>query len=329
MDFKQPLYLLLYIPFILFVGVYWLGKFNRKEFSVPLSSVSLSSKKRGFKAFTYPYLPLLRFAAIALLIFTLAQPGNRIAYSKVENYGVDIMIVQDISISMLGLDFQPQNRLEVSKTLMQEFITKRKTDRIGIVLFAGEAYLQSPLTTDYSILTELIEQIEFDDILDEGTAIGNAIALAAARLTESDADSKIILLITDGASNSGVVDPETAAVMAKELGIKVYAIGIGTDGRYRIVVPRGPNRGEYTGDGSYNEDFLIQIADETDGKFYRAKDEASFAEYIQEIDRLEKSKYEVKQYHEFDGQWQNFIILAFLLYVFELLLRSLIYRKVP
>lgn len=329
MDFNEPLYLLLYIPFLLFTAMYWICGWNRREHSVPISSVSLGTGSRSFRSVTYPYLPILRFLAIALLILALARPGTRISYTDVENYGVDIMIAQDISVSMLGLDFKPENRLHVSKMLIKDFIAKRTTDRIGMVVFAGEAYLQCPLTTDYAIIEELIDQIAFDDISEEGTAIGNALALAASRMTESDTASRIILLITDGASNAGTVDPETAAQIAKQSGIKIYTIGIGTRGEYTIFIPRGPNAGYHKSSGSYNEDSLKQISEMTGGVFYRATDTDSFADYIKEIDRLEKSRFDVKQYHEFDGSWMKVVIASFMLYILELLLRSILYRKIP
>lgn len=328
-DFNEPLYLLLFIPYLVFAAFYWFRKLNRKEHSVPISSAALTARKKTFRSVTYPYLPIFRFLSIALLIFALAKPGNRIEYSEVENYGVDIMIVQDISISMLGLDFKPQNRLHVSKELVKRFVDNRKTDRIGMVIFAGEAYLQCPLTTDYSIINELISQIEYDDISEEGTAIGNALALAVARMIESESESKVILLITDGASNAGIIDPATAAQIAKESGIKIYTIGIGTKGDYTIFIPRGRNAGYHTSSGSYNEESLIEISELTGGKFYRATDVGSFAEYMKEIDTLEKSKYDVRQYFEFDGKWMSFLIAAFALYAAELILRSIVYRKIP
>ncbi|MFW5808233.1 MAG: vWA domain-containing protein [Spirochaetota bacterium] len=329
MTFNEPVYLLFFIPFAVFTAFFWIRKLNRREYSVPISSVTVSSGRRDIRALTYPYLPVLRFLSIALLILSLAQPGRRITYSEVENYGVDIMIVQDISVSMLGLDFKPRNRLHVSKQLVKDFIQKRTTDRIGMVVFAGEAYLQAPLTTDYTIIEELIDQVEFDDISEEGTAIGNAIALASARMADSDTKSRIILLITDGASNAGIVDPETAARIAKESGIRIYTIGIGTKGEYMIFVPRGRHAGYHRNDGSYDEESLKEISDITGGKFYRATDTDSFARYIGEIDALEKSRFKVKQYHEFEGGWMQLLVAAFVLYIIEILLRSVFYRKIP
>ncbi|MBN2436658.1 MAG: VWA domain-containing protein [Spirochaetes bacterium] len=329
MDFQSPDYLYLFIPFAIFTLWYWIKRLNVREHSLPLSSADIVSKKRNFKALLYPYIPVLRFLSAALIIFASARPGNDISYSEVSSYGVDIMIVTDVSLSMLGTDFQPGNRLEVSKTLLKSFVADRTTDRVGMIVFAGEAYVQSPMTTDYNIFNELIDEVDFDSVSEEGTAIGNAIALAVARMSDSDTASKIMVLITDGSNNSGIIEPDTAAQIAAEKGIKIYTVGIGTKGDYTIIIPRGPKAGRYRASGDYDEDGLKKISEITGGKFFRATTETEFMEYIEEINRLEKSKFTVKQYHEFDGKWMKYLLLAAFIFIFEQLIRIVVFRKVP
>ncbi|MDA3900281.1 MAG: VWA domain-containing protein [Spirochaetes bacterium] len=330
MDFQTPEMLVLFIPFSIFILWYWLKRLNYREHSLPLSSVNLISRKKGLRVRLYPVLPpLLRFISAGLIIFALARPGNDISFSEVSSFGVDIMIAKDVSLSMLGTDFQPGNRLEVSKKLIKKFITDRSTDRIGMVVFAGEAYIQCPMTTDYAILSELVDEVDFDSVSEEGTAIGNAIALSVARMSDSETKSKIIILITDGSSNSGIIEPEDAARIAAEKGIKIYTVGIGTKGDYTIIVPHGPKAGRYRGSGDYDEESLKKISEITGGKFFRATTEAEFVEYIDEINMLEKSKFTIKQYHEFDGKWMKYLIAAALLFMTEVLLRVLFFRKIP
>lgn len=329
MQFNDPLFLLLFLPLIGFAVFYWLKKWNRRERSIPLSSTSLASGKRSFRALTYPYLPVLRFAAIALLIVALARPGRGFDYTKVTSYGVDIMIVQDLSISMLAVDMKPQNRLFVSKELTKKFVSKRKTDRIGLVFFSGKAYLQAPLTTDYEIVNELIDEADYDLIDDPGTCVGDAITLACAHMVDSPTKSKIILLLTDGDSNHGMVNVETAAKIAKQSGIKIYAIGVGTQQKTKVEISYGPAAGARGYVNGYNKKVLQDISASTGGQFFEAATTELFQQYIAKIDELEKSQYEVKKYHQFDDKWFGWVIASASLVALELLLRTLVYRKVP
>ena len=325
-DFRYPYMLFLLIPYFLVIYIYVKRKMNLRGAAFKLSSKTLISTRKSFRSKTYKYLPVLRFFSILILIIALAEPGRSITYTGVDNNGIDIMIALDLSLSMQGEDFEPKNRLQVAKQVVKDFISKRKTDRLGLVIFAGAAYLQCPLTIEHDILLDIIDEIDFDSISIDGTAIGESLALAASRMMDDKSGSRIILLITDGVNNRGSIDPETAAKACSELGIKIYAVGIGKDGS--VPYPGGLFGKRYM-ENTFDPTVLENAAERTGGKFYRAESSGIFWEQIKEIDKLEKRVYQVKKYYEFSSQFEKYIIAAMVLFFFEILLRSLYYRKIP
>lgn len=328
-EFKNPVFLYLLIPFFLISFYYWYKKFNHKELAVSISSKKLVSGKKTIRSITYPYLPILRLLSVLILIVALARPGKGVDYTNVNNLGIDIMVVLDVSTSMMGEDFKPVNRLHVAKNVIKEFIDGRKTDRVGLVIFAADSYLQCPLTVEHNMIQDIVDDVDFDSVSEDGTAIGEALALASARMMESKAKSKIILLLTDGVNNRGSIDPETAAKVCAEMGVKIYSVGIGKEGR--VPYPTGNTlfmKTQYL-INQFDEKAIKKLSEITGGKFYRAKSSGVLWKNIKEIDRLEKSEYEVKIYHEFFDRFEIWLFVAMSIFFLEIILRSLVYRKVP
>ncbi|MBP7901648.1 MAG: VWA domain-containing protein [Spirochaetes bacterium] len=324
-EFKNAVFLLLLLP----VAAYYIY-FRSKvlsESSVLFPSEKMIKKKKSLFRKTYFTVPLMRFLAIIFAIIALARPGKGVSYTEIENYGVDIVIALDLSLSMQGMDFQP-NRLVAAKEMVSRFIANRENDRIGLVVFAGEAYLQAPLTSDKEIIREIVDEADFDSVETDGTAIGEAIVMSAARLKESKAESRIILLLTDGVNNRGVVDPSTAALAAKELGVKIYSVGIGKDGN--VAYPTGnvifSKRNILN---QFDEKLLKSITELTGGKYYRAADQDSFERSISDINMLEKSRYKVKKFYDFEDNFFPFLAASVIFFFAEIILRSVVYRKIP
>ena len=220
-NFSSPLFLFLLPPFFYMVYLFYLKGHTGKGASIAVSSEDIVPCRRSIKTITYPYISALRFISIFFLIIALAGPGRSINFTSVKSQGIDIMIALDLSLSMSAEDLEP-DRLSAAKKVINNFIDKRGADRIGLVVFAGDAYLQCPPTLEHDMLREIVEELEFDTVSEDGTAVGNAIAVSAARLMNSNAKSRVILLITDGVSNRGFIDPETAAKAADEMNIKIY-----------------------------------------------------------------------------------------------------------
>ena len=254
--------------------------------------------RRGF-ALHLPF--YARLAALALLVVALARPQLGYSWEESQTEGIDIQIALDISGSMGAEDFQPKDRLTVAKEVVKDFIAKRPADRLGVVVFSGAAITRAPLTTDRAMLNLLVDSVELNTLPD-GTAIGVALASASARLKDSQAKSKVIVLVTDGVNNAGEIDPLSAAAVAKGLGIKVYTIGVGTEGRAPVPVPvTNPLTGEreirrVPMNLQVDSALLRQIAERTGGRFYRALDHDGLQHVFDEIDQLEKTPLEVKRY---------------------------------
>ncbi len=329
LEFKNPLLLLLLAPYAALVLWYFYARVYRRDSAVALSSERVLTKRRSFRVATYRFLPALRFAAILLLLVAVARPGKGVHYTSVKNLGIDIVIALDVSGSMQGEDFQPKNRLAVAKQVVADFISKRKHDRIGMVVFAGEAYLQCPLTVEHAMLTDILQEVDFGTVATDGTAIGDALGLAASRMTDDKAKSRIILLLTDGMNNRGAIDPETAADACKEMGVKIYSVGIGKEGRVPYPGPGGVFFGQRFLMNHFDETVLREISEKTGGKFYRAQSSGVLWENIHDIDRLEKTEVEVKVYHEFHDRFQYLLAAAMALFFIEIILRSAVYRKIP
>lgn len=331
MSFKDPiiLLLLLLIPLVAFVS----RRLSRRG-TVKYSDI------KGFKAVRAPRSHVRRFAllslraaALVLLIVALAGPRKGEELSQVSSEGVDIMLVVDISGSMRAEDFmlrgRRENRLDVVKQIVKEFIQNRSADRLGMVVFSGRAFTQCPLTLDYGILLEMLDKVQIG-MLDDGTAIGSAIAVAVDRLKDSSAKSKVIILLTDGINNAGKIDPLTAAEIAKSYKIKIYTIGAGTEGLAPIPVQ------DYFGNVVYQNmkvdvdtEGLTQIAELTGGKYFRATDTESLRKIYGQIDAMEKTKVETKVYMEYRELFHLFLIPGLLLLLLEIILSNTLYRKLP
>jgi len=286
---------------------------------------SIQKHKRPWKQ----YVPIgMRTLGVLLLILALARPQIGNAEREVTSKGIDIMLVLDISSSMRAIDFKP-NRLEAAKKVATQFVNERISDRIGLVVFGGESFLQCPLTIDYDVLKNFISQVEIIDKKYDGTAIGMALANAINRLRESPGKEPVIILLSDGRNNAGELDPLTAADMAKTFGIKVYTIGAGKKGEalYPVQTPFGQNYMPVKVD--IDEDVLRQVAEKTGGKYFRAEDEQSLATIYDEINQLEKTEYKVKEYTNWQELFAWFLIPAFGLLLGETVLRNTIFRSHP
>jgi len=327
--FKYPLFLLLLIPLITYLYFYISRGTGRLRASVAVPSVEIIKKRESIKTRTYPYIGYSRFLSLFLLIIALAAPGKNISYTSIKNRGIDIMIALDLSGSMRGEDFQPDNRLAVAKRVVSDFISKRQNDRIGLVVFAGDSYLQCPLIVDHEIIREIVKDLDFDSVEEDGTAIGDAIALAASRMMDSGSKGKMILLITDGMNNRGEIDPETAAKTCSDMNIKVYTVGIGKDGRVPYPNAAGPMWPKQYLINQFNEESLKSTAETTGGIYFRAESTGVFTASMEKIDRIEKSESELKVYNEFDDRSGIFLIAGILVFFLEVALRSLFYRKLP
>ena len=279
-------------------------------------------------------LTALSLVAFASLVVAAARPQSGQTITRTEASGVDIMLAIDVSGSMLAEDFsigsQRANRLEAVKRVTQEFIEQRPNDRIGIVAFAGQAYLVSPLTLDHDWLIRNLDRVQIG-LVEDGTAIGSAIASAANRLKDKEAKSKLIVLLTDGDNNSGKVTPLTAAEAAKALGIRIYTIGAGTRGMapYPMLGPGGRVMGYRNMPVKFDEEALEQIASISGGEYFRATNTQSLEEIFAEIDKLEKSKVEVEKIAQYTDLFPWFLMLGLTLLTGEVLLSQTIWRRLP
>ncbi len=270
-----------------------------------------------------------RILALVLLIIALARPQAGTASREVSSEGIDIMLVLDISGSMKAEDFKPNNRLYVAKQVIHQFIDGRTNDRIGLIVFAGQSFTQCPLTLDYHVLTGFLEKIDFG-MVEDGTAIGMALANAVNRLRESTAKSKIIILLTDGVNNRGQIEPLTAAEIARTMGIKIYAIGAGKPGNamYPVEDPVFGKRYVYL-PNDLDETSLKQIADLTGGRYYRAQSEQMLEQIYKEISMLEKTEVKIKEYVQYRELFSYFAAAAFLSVALAGIMGATWFRTLP
>ncbi len=304
----------------------WLKAYRRPA-TLQYSSLRLTEAGVPFRQRLQFILPFMRLVALLLLIMALARPQSGRAREVIIGEGIDIVIDLDISGSMAAEDFVP-NRIEAAKVVIREFISQRKYDRVGFVIFATEAFSQVPPTLDYDVLERIIDetQVSWDIGLDSGTALGLGLANAANMLRDSKASSRVIVMLTDGANNSGQIDPMTAAQIAKALNIKVYTIGAARPGPAPLPFPDGHI--EYR-DSEIDEETLKQIADLTGGLYFRAEDAEGLQKIYNKINELERSKIEIRNYTNYRELMISFIIPAIGLLVFEILLRHTLFRKIP
>lgn len=328
-EFHSPeaFYLLLMIPLL---SIWFVLKESRTYTSVTLSTVKQFASNLGSPISYLRYSTyVLRMAALAFLIVALARPQSDLSWQDVSTEGIDIMIALDVSASMLAKDFEP-NRLESSKEVAIEFIKERRNDRIGLVIYEGESFTQSPLTTDHRVLTNLFKDIR-SGMVQGGTAIGMGLATAVNRLRNSDAKSKVIILLTDGDNNAGSIAPITAAEIAREYGIRVYTIGVGSMGKALsplYLYPDGSYKYEYV-DVKIDEETMQEIADITGGEYFRATDGRTLANIYKEIDILEKTKINVTEYSRKSEEFFWFALIGTALLLLEFLLKNTIFRTLP
>ena len=326
-QFANPylLGLLLILPLL---GFYYYKKQDDYFADVSFSSTQGIGDVVSWKAKAQPLLQALQIVAIGALIIALARPQAVLQQEDITAEGIDIMLAMDVSTSMLAKDFEP-DRLEASKLVASDFVSQRQHDRIGLVVFAGESFTQCPLTTDHSILNAFLSTLQCG-LIENGTAIGMGLANSIKRLEDSDAKSKVIILLTDGVNNAGYASPMQAADAAKKLGIKVYTIGVGTKGQARTPVAQRPN-GTFIYDWSpvqIDENLLKRIAKETGGKYFRAQDMEQLKAIYSEIDRLETTKIETTTIRRYKEKFHGFVFAAIFLVFFHVLLANTLFKTI-
>ena len=288
--------------------------------------------RRSWRVTARPMLNMARIVALAFIIVAVARPQTGQAREIVKGEGVDIALALDISGSMASLDFEPQNRLEAAKVVISDFVQGRPYDQIGLVVFASNAFSQSPPTTDHNVLLRLLERTELatDLGIDDGTAIGMGLANAGNMLKDSDAKSKVIILLTDGVNNAGEIDPLTAADAAEALGLRVYTIGMGRPGEVPVPTVDLFGREQIVYQESVLDEATLQeIAARTGGRYYRAQDTSALKEIYDEINSLEKSQVEVERFTRYQELMGWFLIPALALVASEMALRKTVFRKLP
>ncbi len=326
-EFANPdyFYLLFILPFII---VWYIFK-SSKSYPVikfPTFAPFINYKKTARQRW-HPILLTLRILTIIFLIITLARPQSKISRQNVTIEGIDIVIAYDISGSMLAEDLKP-NRLEAARDVAINFINGRPNDRIGLVIFSGEAFTQCPLTTDHNVLKNLFLEIK-SGIIEDGTAIGDGLATSISRIKDSKSISKVIILITDGINNMGSVDPLSAADIAKMYGIRVYTIGVGSTGYAPYPFKTRFGIQYQNVEVKIDEDLLRKISKSTDANYYRATSKNKLDNIFKEIDKLEKSKIDVTEFHKKNEEFLIFALLAALFLMLEIVLRYTIFRSLP
>ena len=327
MIFANPTYLHLLWLLIPLIGWY-IWKMRKTQASMQISSSQAFTSKTTTLKVYLRHLPFVfRTTAIAFLIVVLARPQSTDSWQNINTEGIDIMMVLDISSSMLARDFRP-NRLEAAKDVAAAFINGRPNDNIGLVVFASESFTQCPLTTDHTILLNLFKDIQCF-MIEDGTAIGLGLANAVSRLKDSQAISKVIILLTDGVNNTGEIAPITAAEIAAAFGIRVYTIGVGTMGEapYPYQTAFGTQMRNISVE--IDEPTMNQISIATGGQYFRATDNASLRRIYAEIDQLEKTKISVQEYSKRQEEYKNIALIVFGLLLLELLLRYTLFKKIP
>lgn len=327
MVFDNPWYLLLLLLLIPAI-VWYILKHKTAQASMRVSSTEAFDKlPRTYKSYLRHVVFALRMLVIACVIVILARPMTTDSWHKSSTEGVDVIVALDISGSMLSRDFQP-NRVEAAKTVAAQFIAGREYDNIGLVVFAGEGFTMCPMTTDHAVLLNLLKDVDCGMLVD-GTAVGDGLATAVNRIKDGPAKSKTIILLTDGTNNAGVVDPVTAAEIARSYGIRVYTIGVGTKGMAPspVMTPYGIRYQNMPVE--IDEDKLRQIASIGDGQYFRATDENVLKSVFAEIDEMEKTKLSVQQFSRREEAYMPWAIAAMLLLAIEIILRYTLLRNVP
>jgi Ca-activated chloride channel family protein len=326
LSFAHPLYfgLLLLIPFI----IWWQQRTKAKDNpAVRLTTLAgIAGVKPTWRVRFRPVLFVLRVLALASLSIALARPQSSNTTENIDSEGVDIVLSIDVSGSMLAEDFQP-NRIEAAKKVAMQFVDARPTDRLGLVIFSGESFTQCPITIDHNVLKEQLSQIK-SGVLQDGTAIGMGLATGVDRLRYAKGKSRVLILLTDGVNNTGLIDPMTALEIAKSYKVRVYTIGVGSMGQapYPVQTPFGIQKQMMP--VQIDEPLLKKISVETGGKYYRATNNTSLASIYKDIDKLEKTKVEISSYKHYAELFFPFALLAIICLVLEMVLRYTVFRSI-
>lgn len=332
MEFANKEYFLLLLLLIPYVA--WLvTRKKHTEPTVRLADTYLYQYvRKSWKTYLIPVPTLLRIIAFILIVIALARPQTSNSWKNKSVEGIDIMLAMDVSTSMLAEDLRP-NRIEAAKQVATEFIVSRPDDNIGLTIFAGEAFTQCPMTVDHASLLNLLRSVRTDitqrGLIQDGTAVGMGLANAVTRLKNSKAKSKVIILLTDGSNNMGDISPLTAAEIAKSMGVRIYTIAVGTKGLARYPMPVAGGVQYVNIPVEIDSETLSQIALTTEGSFYRATNNRELQKIYQEIDKLEKSKLNVKKFSKRYEAFQPFMLAAVLCLLLEMLLRITILRRIP
>lgn len=327
MNFEHPALLwLLLVPLLLAALYVWRELAERRPHLRVSTAAPWLQGGRSPLALLRHLPMVLRTAALCLIVIALARPRSSSEIEKIDAEGIDIVFAMDVSTSMLARDFNP-DRISAAKDIAIEFIAQRPSDRMGIVVFAGESYTQCPLTTDRATLINLMKEVQ-TDLIEDGTAIGNGLATAVARMMDSDAPSRVVILLTDGVNNSGEVAPQTAAEIAKTYGIRVYTIGVGANGMapYPVMTPWGVELQQVQVE--IDEDLLKDISGTTGGRYFRATDNTKLAEIYSEINQMEKARTSVDSFPVYKELFGRFGLAALVCLLLELIVRLLI-RRMP
>ena len=327
MTFNNPEYL--FFLLVLIPVVFWyIKEMHHSDASLQISShrnLQMKQKTLKIKLLHVPF--VLRCLAITMVVIALSRPQASNSWRTESTEGIDIMLTLDISGTMMAEDLKP-NRLEASKAVASEFILSRPNDNIGLVVFAGESFTQCPLTTDHAVLINLFNGVNYG-LIEDGTAIGLGLANAVNRIKDSKARSKVIILLTDGSNNRGDIAPITAAEIAQSFGIRVYAIGVGSYGKVNIPVQTPLGLQYQLMDSEFDEKSLQNIATMTGGQYFRATNNNKLRSIYQEIDQMEKTKIDVREYNKKNEEFYIFAIVALLLLVAEVLLRNTVLKRIP
>ena len=328
MFFEYPdLLWLMAVPALLVLHYIWKELSGRRPHMRVSTSVPWTLKGRSFMSF-FRHVPfVLRISALVLIIVAIARPRSSQDMEKIDTEGIDIVLAMDVSTSMLARDFTP-DRISASKDIAIEFISQRPSDRMGIVVFAGESFTQCPLTTDRATLINMMKEVQ-TDLIEDGTAIGNGLATAVARMKDSDAKSRVVILLTDGVNNRGEITPQMAAEIAKTYGIRVYTIGVGANGMapYPVMTPWGVEVQNVKVE--IDEELLSGIADATGGRYFRATDNTKLSEIYSEINKMEKARTTVDSFPVYKELFGLYALLALLALLLELLLNWFVIRRLP
>ena len=326
-EFASPHFLLglIIIPLLL---VWYIFNCNKQQAYIRFSDTGFFDKlPKSWRTYLRHIIFILEIAALSLFIIALARPQSSTKNQKINVEGIDIVLAMDISSSMLACDLEP-DRLEASKLVASDFVAGRPDDRMGLVVFSGETFTQVPLTTDHGMMLNMLKDMKCG-MLEDGTAIGDGLASAVSRLKDSEAISKVVILLTDGDNNAGSIDPSTAAEMAKLFGIRVYTIGAGTRGTapYPVQTPFGGIKYQQV-EVNINEPLLQSIANETGGKYFRAESKEKLQQIYDEIDKMERSKIEINEYKRLYEEFYPFAIWGLILLLLSFILKNTIFKSI-